>query len=98
MKEEEDGTKTIASIGTVDLNEIVNSIEKDSILYLFMRQQNESIQLLNVPVKGKNKTKENPDGWATELQARTVKEPLTLQITEEDDIARYVEYINSINI
>lgn len=97
MKENEDGTKSIDSIGVVALEEVVNSIKKDNVLYLFLKKENQSQQIVRVPVKVKVTT-ENPSGWSQDLQVRTVSEPITLQIQEEDDIARYESYIESINI
>jgi hypothetical protein len=76
----------------VRLDYIVNYIFDEDTLYLFLNEQIEAVRLVNIPVEGK-KTKENPSGWGVKEQARTVKESYTLEISEKEDIERFLSYV-----
>ena len=93
----EAGEKNLISTGVVFVREVSNSILKDDKLYLFLKQEQESVQLVKAPQKVKI-TKENPIGWIEGIEKRTVKEPVAIQISEPDDIARWESYTKSIDI
>ena len=59
---------------------------------MFLNEQIEAVRLVNVPVEGK-KTKENPSGWSVKEQARTVKESYTLEISDKEDVDRFLAYV-----
>lgn len=97
VEKNEAGETIPVATGSVFIREIVNAIIRDDKLYLFLKQQNETVQLVRAPVKNKP-TKANPNEWVEGLEKRVVTEPLALQITEADDIERWKAFVESIDI
>jgi hypothetical protein len=94
--QEEDAEPTKLTC-VVNLNYLVNSIYDGKVLYLFMDEQVEAVKIVPVPVKRKV-TKDNPNEWAHENQARTLKESFTLEVTDEEAITRFLDFSKEVGI
>lgn len=97
MTVDAEGNKTLMSNGGIFIDCIINYIKKDDSLYLFLSKDNESVQLVEAPQKRKP-TKTNPNEWERGVEKRVVTEPIAIQITEAEDVARWEAYVESVDI
>ena len=81
----------------VAVENVVNYAYDGKTLYLFLNEQIDALRIMTVPVKRKP-TKDNPQPWGFEEQARMIKESYTIEITEADKIDKFLNYINQNSI
>ena len=82
---------------SVDVELITSSVEAEGVVYIFLSTMQERVKIVDVPKKNKP-TKENPSGWESDTERKNVQEPLTIMVTEEDDIATFNKWLSSISI
>lgn len=93
----EEGEEPIKSKCGVFLNKINSWAEDEGKLYLFLEKEIDDVQPKEMWVEVK-KTKDNPGGWGKKIQMRTVKEPVTIKIEDEEDVKRFLDYVNQQSI